>query len=277
MRRYSRIGCGLAVGVLAANALLAPAASAAPNVEISFLSWLDPEFLGKYVDFANTCIKTEHPDVTVTGQTTAGTSVNYTSKVVSSLAAGAGPDVYYFNLGNFDPAWIKNGLMLQIDGYLDHDPAFKADLPPALLAAWRYKGALYGLPSTIGQYAVYYNRDQFAAAGLTAPSPDWTMEGEFAGDLRKLAKVDEAGKLSQYGLQLQTSLSGRFMNYVFSNGGRAVDEDVTQAQLDQPAFVDTIGFFKGLLDSNLITTGGTGAAYNKFVAGTTSMLMSGIF
>ncbi len=264
--------------VLSALVFLPTSAGSAAKVELSFLSWLDTGMLPKYVDFANEYMQKRYPDITVVGTTTVSSNENYNAKVQVSMAAGAGPDIYFFNLGNFDPAWIeKYNMMLDITNLLNADPAYKAEMPPALLEAWSYQGRLYGLPTTIGQYAIYYNRDHFAEKGLRRPADDWTIQGDYATALRKLAVYDSNQKLIRYGEQMQTSLKGRFYNFLMSNGGWVVDDAVTKARTTEPAFVEIVQLFKELLDANLITRGGTAAAYDKFVAGTASMLMSGIF
>lgn len=264
--------------VVLAVVSFAVAGTSAKATELHFLSWFSPEMQPKYLDFANVYMAEHFPGVTVTGASTDGTGQNYNSKVMVSIAAGAGPDLYLFNIANFEPAWVdKYNLMLPLDGRLDTDRRYKADLPPALLHAWSYNGKLYGLPTTIGQYAIYYNRDHYAQRGLTNPADDWTIAGDFAGNIRKLALYKSDGTLQRYGLHLQTALKGRFMNYVMSNGGHVVDEDVTQARIGEPEFLEIVELFQELLSANLIMRGGTGQAYDRFVAGNASMLMSGIF
>lgn len=247
------------------------------QVTLHFYSWLDPEFVDKYVDFANNYMQERYSNVVV-NHTSLGVEGGYTEKLLLAIAAGSGPDIYFFNLGNFNPEWVEENLMLQIDRFLDADPDYKKDFPPALLDAWRYEGKLYGLPTTIGQYAVYFNRDHFAEAGLERPSPDWTIRGEFRSKIEKLFRVDSQGVPQRYGLPLQTNLKGRFMNYVLSDGGHVVDEKVTKARISEPEFVGIVEFFKNLADTGVISPeSSTGRAYRRFVAGEVSMLMTGIF
>lgn len=253
-------------------------AASAEKVELQFLSWFDTQMLDKYVAFANEYMQKRYPGVTVIGSSTVATGENATNKVMVSIAAGAGPDIYLLNLSNFNTAWVEQyNMMLDLTDRLNADPKYKADLPPALFNSWSYKGKIYGLPTTMGQYAIYYNREHFAQSGLPNPSSDWTIEGDFAQAIRKLAVYKSDGKLQRAGLFLQTGLNTRFMSYIMSNGGHVVDEDVTKARIGESAFIKTLELFRGFLDSNLIEKGGTGPAYDRFVAGSVSMLDSGIF
>lgn len=255
----------------------APMAYGQELIELRFMSWLDTTMLPKYEKFANEYMQARYPNVRVVGETTAGTNEAYLSKLLVRAAAGVGPDIFFLTLSEFDPTFIDNSLALDITDRLDADSEFKHDLPPTLVDAWSYQGRLYGVPTTIGQYAMYYNRHHFADVGLDKPSHDWTIRGEFAEIVRRLAVRDSEGNTTRYAIQIQHGLSGRFMNYVMSEGGHVVDEDVTRARINEPVFIDTLTFFKGLYDAGYVDRGSFGNAYQKFISENASMFMSGIF
>ncbi len=73
--------------------------SASAKVELSFYSWLDPVMLQKYVEFANQYMQKRYPDVVVVGSTSVTND-----KLLVSMAAGAGPDIYYVGLTGFETA-----------------------------------------------------------------------------------------------------------------------------------------------------------------------------
>src|SRR5690606_7816047 len=112
---------------------------------------------------------------------------------------------------------------------------------------------------------------------LARPADDWTIRGEFADNIRKLLRVDHNGVPIRHGLQLQNNLNGRFMNYVLSERGHVIDEGVSRARIDEPDSVDPVEFFSHLYATGQVGWGNAANGYTGFVAGNTSMFMSGIF
>ncbi len=265
---------GAAAGILTASLSLSAVGSAAEPVTLTFVCWIPSPMFEKYVEFANSYMKRRFPQVTVQGTTTWGTQGNYNQKILTSLIGGAGPDLYFLNLGSFETEWVKNGFMLPIDGLLDKDPRYKADLHPAVLEAWRYNGQLYALPTTIGQYAIYFNRDHLNAVGLGPPPADWTITGEFQTYIRRLTRVGPDNKPIRRGFLLEQNLGGRFMNFILSNGGHVVDETVSRPRTAEPAFVDTVAFFADLAKNDQVLLG---SSWPPFLEQQVSLYMSGIF
>lgn len=275
MRKLNR-SVAFLVTLLMAVVLVTPVIHG-QKIELRFMSWLDATHIPKYEQFANEYMQKRYPNVVVVGETTAGTNDIYLSKLGVRVAAGEGPDIFLATLKEFDPGWIDNGLTMDLTDRFYADQEFGADIPPALVDAWSYEGRLYGVPTSIGQFAVYYNRNHFDDVGLPPPSDDWTITGEFGNTIRKLALTDGEGNPIRYGKTLQTGLSGRFMNYVLSEGGDVVDEEVTRARINEPVFLDTVLFFKELFDGGYINRGSFGQAYQSFINQQASLFMSGIF
>lgn len=116
---------------------------------------------------------------------------------------------------------------LDLQPLIDADASFDlADYPPAVLAAYRHGGGLYGLPEAVTLRVLGYNRTLFDAAGLAYPSAGWTID-DLVAAAQQLTRGSGANK--QYGfvsLGNDTSDALYFLSYagvqlVGEAGGRA--------------------------------------------------------
>ncbi|MFE2757543.1 ABC transporter substrate-binding protein [Actinosynnema sp. NPDC059335] len=108
-----------------------------------------------------------NPDVTVEFKEYDAT--NYDTQLTADLAAGSAPDVYVLkNLKNFityqsgeqllDVSDVAGGLGDGVNG----------------LGNYKVDGATYAVPYRQDSWYLYYNKDLFAAAGVTPPAGAWT-------------------------------------------------------------------------------------------------------
>ncbi|PLX22067.1 hypothetical protein C0584_00895 [Candidatus Parcubacteria bacterium] len=86
---------------------------------------------------------------------------------------------------------------------------------------------IYGLPLFVDTLAMYYNRDLFNNAGITAPSQYWNKK--FQQDVKKLTKQDARGNIIQSGVALGGSdnidrYSDILAALMMQNGTEMIDE-----------------------------------------------------
>jgi multiple sugar transport system substrate-binding protein len=103
-------------------------------------------------------------------------------------------DVIFFR-GNFMPELIRTGGVEPLDSYIAKakaaDKAFNYDdLIPAIAEAFNYEGKQWGLPLMGGGTVLFYNKEHFAAAGLSRPPKNLDELEEYA---KKLTTKDHAG------------------------------------------------------------------------------------
>ncbi|MCD6219458.1 sugar ABC transporter substrate-binding protein [Candidatus Calescamantes bacterium] len=130
-------------------------------------------------------------------------SPKYTEKVLTMCAGGTPPDVMMVSdcdLGLLS-AFAEKGILAPLDSFINdpNNKAWKEDIYPVALEAFKYKGHYYGIPRECNAKLLYYNRDLFDKEGIAYPDESWTWEKtiEIA---KKLTKEDKNGKISQYGL-----------------------------------------------------------------------------
>ena len=93
------------------------------------------------------------------------------------------------------------------------------------LDAMSYNGKPYGIPSIQGFQLLYYNLDDYKAAGITKPP---ATLNELMENARKLTKYDANGKVTHSGISLRLSGQGsgiaeKWEIFLFANGGSVLE------------------------------------------------------
>lgn len=140
-----------------------------------------------------------HPKIHVTMTVEPWATV--AQKLPESWATGQGPDLA---TPSSDPGSIFNYintnsvLPLTSAAGSGTDQIDAAAFPSSVRDAFTVNGQLYAVPANMATLVLYYNKDMFTAAGITAAP---TTEAEFIADAKKLT-VGSGGKPTQYGLSL---------------------------------------------------------------------------
>ncbi|WP_433431822.1 sugar ABC transporter substrate-binding protein [Nonomuraea sp. CA-141351] len=140
-------------------------------------------------------------------------------------------------------------------------------LVPSVVKAGTYEGKLYGLAPAVNTLAIFYNKDIFEAAGITAPPKTWD-------ELRSTAK-----KLTQqgrYGFAMSNinTYEGtwQFLPFMWSNGGS--EEDITTPETAQALqFVVDLQNDGSMSKSSVIWS--QSDVIDQFIAGKAAMVVNG--
>ncbi|MFD2613299.1 ABC transporter substrate-binding protein [Paenibacillus gansuensis] len=124
----------------------------------------------------------------------------YMDVIKTRLIGGEAPDVFY--LDAFEaPALIAKDVIEPLDGYVT--PEFDVnDFEQPLLDAFKVDGKTYGFPKDFSTLAMFYNKKDFADAGIANPPATWEELQEAA---KKLTKR-EGGKLVRAGFGVAPEL-----------------------------------------------------------------------
>lgn len=149
----------------------------------------------------------------------------YKKEILNALAAGNGPDLFMIR-----NSWIEEFKDKIVpapdyqmtekevrDGFVDvvaHDFIGETDKK------------IYGLPLSVDSLALYYNKDIFNAAGITAPPTTWE---ELSSLVPRLTKIDEYGNITQSAIALGTAdninrAPAILMGMMFGLGAEIEDE-----------------------------------------------------
>ncbi len=176
-------------------ALILAAGTARAETQISYLMWGSPQEAEAWATVVKG-FEVAHPEIKVTVEVADWDS--YWEKLRVQMAGGTPPDVFAMDAPLYMD-WQARGVLLNLQPYLDREPALLDGVYPVTLEAYRTADGIYGLPRDFQTIVLYYNKDMFDAGGVAYPTEDWTYD-----DLRTAAKAltldkDGDGSTDQWG------------------------------------------------------------------------------
>jgi multiple sugar transport system substrate-binding protein len=161
----------------------------------------------------------ENPDVKV--DVTTLPYADYFTALQTDLAGGTVSDVFDIEFANY-AAYQANGVLAPLEG-VDTD-VYQASLADA----YATDGTQYALPSSFSNVVLFYNADQFDAAGIEYPTSDWTWADEKAA-AEKLTDAG-AGVWGDY----QPISYHEYYKAVAQAGGDFLNEDGSAVAFNSP-------------------------------------------
>jgi ABC-type glycerol-3-phosphate transport system substrate-binding protein len=127
----------------------------------------------RFIEETIQAYEASHPHITITLHWIPKNRMSQTLQV--SLSKGEGPDVFYSEPYPFQAnPWVKGGYLLDLKDKLD----WSRFEPSAYQLFWEYPdGGIYGVPIEVCEFAIYYNKEIFADAGIAIPA-----SGKFSVD-----------------------------------------------------------------------------------------------
>jgi multiple sugar transport system substrate-binding protein len=204
-----------------------------------------------------------HPNIHITWAPITG---DYPTKMRADVASNTVPDVFYLQPA-MSSEYISGGKLLNLSPYMARDGVKASDYYPALLNPFVCtSGQVYGLPKDWNSLGVFYNKQMFQAAGLSAPSANWTWS-DMQNDAQKLTK-NPGTPNSVYGIVLSADLS-RWGAFLLEDGGSVLSKDGTQATFNNQNGIDALNFYDSFFKNNTGTlptsvgAGWNGEAFGK--------------
>ena len=213
-------------------------------VTLRITSWQSPE--ENAIDAASWReFERQHPGVRVVNDPVTN-QAEYREKVVTSIAAGAPPDVFLLD-GIDAAAFADEGVLLDLAPFAPRVGIALDAFYPEVLAPFTRRGHVLAFPKGFSPMVYYYNRDLFDAARVPYPAAGWTRD-DFLRAARALTRdTDGDGAIDQWG----TALDRRFFAWqawVWSGGGDILSPDGTRATgyLNSPQTDSTVAFLTAL-------------------------------
>jgi sn-glycerol 3-phosphate transport system substrate-binding protein len=209
----------------------------------------------------------ENPDIKVN----AVYSGNYDDTRVRALSALNSGDpaqlAVMFSIDAYD--LIEQDLILPFEALTD-DADWLNSFYPALMANGRIEGQTWGIPFQRSTIVAYYNKEQFAAAGLDPEAPPTTWD-EIISMGKALTNDDT------YGLMIPSTgyPYWMFQALAIQNGMEIMSNDGLTTFFDDETVVDTLEFWKSLSAEHGIMPTGTvewGTLRQAFLEGQTAMM-----
>lgn len=123
---------------------------------------------------------------------------SYKADVLDAIAAGKGPDIFLIH-NAWLPAYKDKISEAPID--VLSEQKVKNNFVDVVTADFVEAGKIFALPLSVDSLALYYNKDLFNEAGITAPPENWDA---FVADAQKLTKIDNTGQMLRSGAALGT-------------------------------------------------------------------------
>ncbi|MEW1778538.1 extracellular solute-binding protein [Streptomyces sp. NPDC086777] len=185
-------------------------------------------------------------------------------------AAGQGTDILH-------PYCLWNGQLVRAGVLRPAPPAYAEEIGrgygAAAAGSASVAGRVYGYPTEMQTYALYYNRRLLRAAGVDAPPRTWPELEEAA---YRTARQDRYGNTLVQGFGLSTfddsTTVGQTLALLNAAGGRFVSADGRRTAIDSPAGRAVFGLERRLVDRGASAPGVN--VYQAFASGQVAMVIS---
>ena len=179
-----------------------------------------------------------HKDIKVKGQYIAS-SDNLTAKEVSALKSNTAPNVVIGQDPSSLPLLAQSGKVVDLSDSLK---SVTQALYPGIRSALIYQGKQLGFAlGGVGDYCLFYNKDDFKKAGISKPPATWDELEADAITLTK--KLSQPGK-PHYGIYIPLG-SAEWISYLWerslwANGGQFLSPDGKTVAFNSKAGVDAL-------------------------------------
>jgi len=160
------------------------------------------------------------------------TTDTYKTELIDALASGQGPDIFLIH-----NTWLPgfSDKIIPAKAEVISEQKFKSDFVDVVSSDFFSEGQAWAVPFSVDTLALYYNKDLFNAAGITATPQNWD---EFVADAMKLTKVNSFGEITQSGAAMGTAFninrSTDILNMLIMQGGsEMVDRNSKKVTFDK--------------------------------------------
>lgn len=178
----------------------------------------------------------ENPDIVVKYEPITG---DFKQTLLTGIASGTEPDVFYLDIFWWQE-FARNEVLLPLDDLMASSGTERGEFVPALIDAFSYEGATYGIPKDFNTLGLFYNTELFDQAGLEYPTADWSWD-DLKTAAEALTDLSDPDK-PVYGLGVPPD-QGRFPIFAFQNGGDLMTEDYSDTTLDSPEVIEAAQYY----------------------------------
>ncbi len=215
----------------------------------------------------------EMQDEVVVNASFHGTYAETANKVMADLAGRNHPHLAMVSLGNVPQFLDVEGLVVDMNQFVD-EPEFDVDdVIPALREAGTFDGRFIAMPTNTSTQLFYYNKDMFEEVGLDPDNPPATWE-----EFRDAAQIiSDHGDGDYYGFAaFGTPFEHWLLEYFFwAAGGDILDGTQGQPVIDSPGSIEAFEFLNTLVnvdESSVLVP--YGDSLDLFGAGQAGMLIA---
>lgn len=255
-------------------------ASSGSSTTLTFVNWSGAKGDAEFDAYARIIqrFQAANPGVTIKQQSVPYAQV---SQIVDSqLQANTPPDLFrvsYIDIG----LYTSQGVLQDLSATFSDADA--EQFTPALWEAVKSGGKPYGVPQEVDTTALLYNKQAFAAAGITnvpttlADAWSWDEFAAAAGKLKKTVK----GNQYPFVYDWQSAGAYRWLTWLYEAGGSMLDADRKKPAIESDAGRRALDFTKSFFTRGWVprNTSVKSSTYPDalFAAGTVAMAFAGDF
>lgn len=221
--------------------LLVPAATQAQSSVRVVLAYYSAQTEPVFQEIKE-AFEAENPDIKVHLEVVAWD--NLFQHLTTRIAGGQEPDLAIIGT-RWLPGFVEQGVAQPLDEFIDD--AFRSQFAPALFEPSTIDGKIYGLPVAASARALFYNKDLFAAAGVTNPPDTWEELVEIG---RKLHNPPHSYAFGLQGKEIETDVYWYYAMWSF--GGDILTPDGLSG-INSPEAVESLQFYYDLIHKEKIT------------------------
>jgi sn-glycerol 3-phosphate transport system substrate-binding protein len=270
---------GIRSAVLAAGLVAAGGAKAATDIELFFPVPVDGQLARSMAALIKE-FNAAHPDIKATPVYT-GSYDETLIKTRAAIEAGK-PPVAVIMSANFLTDLVIENQIVAFDDLIKDDGksngAFMAQFFPALHANAVIDRKVYGVPFQNSTPLLYYNVEQFRAAGLDPDRPPQTWD-QLTVAAKKLTRR-EGDRVTRWGIMAPSTYDygGWILSaLVMSNGGRYFNEEYGgEVYYDTPTMLGAMTFWSDLVHKHKVHPAGEHkgpGVSTAFLSGQTAMML----
>jgi multiple sugar transport system substrate-binding protein len=216
-RRTVLLGAAGLLGGLTACGSSNEKASSGGKTELVYRLWDEQQEVGYKAVFA--AFTAENPDITVRMEVLPWDQ--YWTKLTTELASGKAPDVFWLTVDYF-PDLAGKGVLAPLDDLIAKAGIKLDSYHPNVVQSYKFEDKQLGMPKDLGVVGLLYNKTLVAKAGITMPDQlTWAPDG--SGNFLEIARKLTVGD-KQWGFCSWNHSQTQWLNWIASNGGRAMDK-----------------------------------------------------
>jgi ABC-type glycerol-3-phosphate transport system substrate-binding protein len=231
----------LAIAATACSSSGSPGSSGSGPATITY--WTTSSTPGE-TQWIDSHFNAAHKDIQVQGQYLS-TADQSTAKEVAAIKSGTEPNVIIGQDPSALPLLAESGKVVDLTSALKSETG---SLYPGIKSALSYQGKQLGMAlGGVGDYVLFYNKSDFAKAGITSPPTTWT---QLEADAIKLSDPAK----HHYGIYIPFGtnewISYDWESVLWSNGGQFTNAAGTKTEFDSPAGVAALTLWKNLVQKD---------------------------
>jgi sn-glycerol 3-phosphate transport system substrate-binding protein len=177
-----------------------------------------------------------------------GTYDEALNKMKASMDSKSGPTIMHANDGG-TRYMVDSGAITPMQQFIDADNFDLSQFEENILAYYTLDGRLNSMPFNTSNLIMYYNKDMFRKAGLDPEKPPTTFD-----EMKKIGQILTKDGVTGISFAIESwNLEQLLANQgaEFVNNGNGRDAPATASVINSEAAVQTVAWWKDLLDSKV--------------------------